>query len=428
MKGKAIVFALILGALAHSVLANPQGEWLAIKGARIIPVVGEDIAEGTIVIKRNEIEAIGKDISIPEGAKIIDASGLWAFPGMIDCYSFLGLSEISSVAATIDYRETGRVNPQVRSVEALRPDSMHIPITRSNGITAALIVPSGGLIAGQSGLIRLAGWTPAEMVIKSPVAMHVELPALGRAGFRRQQQPREEASKQIQEIKDWLKKARLYGKRKQAANRNLLLPLPDFDEKLEFLVPVVTGELPLMISVYGEKDILEAIQFVQEEKLKAIFFGVTQGWKVAEEIARAQIPVVFGSLYEMPPSWEDGYDALYRNPSVLHQAGVKIAFSSQSASLAKDLPYHAAKAAAFGLDRREALKAVTINAAEILGVGEMMGSLEKGKLANIVLTDGDLLELRTKVHKVFIDGQEIDLSSQYTELLEKYKPRTKPKK
>ncbi len=203
MKGKAIVFALILGALAHSVLANPQGEWLAIKGARIIPVVGEDIAEGTIVIKRNEIEAIGKDISIPEGAKIIDASGLWAFPGMIDCYSFLGLSEISSVAATIDYRETGRVNPQVRSVEALRPDSMHIPITRSNGITAALIVPSGGLIAGQSGLIRLAGWTPAEMVIKSPVAMHVELPALGRAGFRRQQQPREEASKQIQELKDW---------------------------------------------------------------------------------------------------------------------------------------------------------------------------------------------------------------------------------
>ncbi|MBM3284687.1 MAG: amidohydrolase family protein, partial [Candidatus Aminicenantes bacterium] len=365
-----------------------------------------------------------RDIPVPAGARIVDGSGLYAYPGMIDSYAFLGLSEISSIAATIDYRETGRINPQVRSTEALRPDSMHIPITRSNGITAALVVPTGGLIAGQSGLIKLVGWTPAEMVIRSPLAMHVEFPAPVRAGFRRQQAPREEASKQVLELKDWLNKARNYQKRKEAAARNLFLRLPEFDEKLEFLLPVVNGELPLMIAVYADKDILAAIQFVQEEKIKAIFFGVTQGWKVAEEIGKAGIPVVFGSLNDMPPGWEDGYDALYRNPSVLKQAGIKIAFSSQSASLAKDLPYHAAKAAAFGLDRREALKAVTINPAEILGVAGIMGSLEKGKLANIVLADGDLLELRTGIHKVFIDGVEADLSSRYTELLEKFRHRT----
>ena len=421
-----IVLALAVGILARVSLASEE-EYTVIKGARIVPVVGEDIAEGMLIIRGERIEAVGRDLSIPPGAGIIDATGLSAYPGMIDGYSFLGLSEISSIAATIDYRETGRINPQLRSTEALRPESMHIPITRSNGITAALVVPTGGLIAGQSGLIRLVGWTPAEMVIKSPLAMHVELPGLGRAGFRRQPASREEASKQLLELKDWLNKARSYDRRRDAAAKNVLFRLPDFDEKLESLIPVIRGELPVMISVHADKDILAAIQLVQEEKVKAIFFGVTQGWKVAEEIAKAEIPVVFGSLYEMPPSWEDGYDALYRNPSVLSKAGVKIAFSSQSASLAKDLPYHAAKAAAFGLDKREALKAVTIYPAEIFGVAQMMGSLEKGKLANIVLTNGDILELRTTIHKVFIDGKEVDLSSRYTELLEKYKPRTRMK-
>ena len=176
-----------------------------------------------------------------------------------------------------------------------------------------------------------------------------------------------------------------------------------------------------MISVHGEKDILDAIKFVEEEKLKAIFFGVSEGWKVAGEIGKSGIPVVFYSLNAMPSEWEDGYDALYRNPSVLHQAGVKIAFSSSSASMAKDLPYHAAKAAAFGLDKREALKAVTIYPAEIFGVDNLMGSLEKGKLANIVVSDGDILELRTHVKHVFIEGKKMDLFTRYEELLEKYK-------
>ena len=176
-----------------------------------------------------------------------------------------------------------------------------------------------------------------------------------------------------------------------------------------------------MISVHGEKDIRAAIKFVRDENIQAVFYGVEQGFKVAGELAEARIPVVLGSLYDLPPVWEDGYDALFRNPGIMAKAGVKIAFSSSSASVAKDLPYHAAKAAAFGLDRGEALKAVTINTAEIFGVAGTMGSLEKGKAANIVLADGDILELRTNIAKVFIDGRETDLSNRYTELLEKFK-------
>ncbi|MBU4203773.1 MAG: amidohydrolase family protein, partial [Acidobacteria bacterium] len=155
------------------------------------------------------------------------------------------------------------------------------------------------------------------------------------------------------------------------------------------------------------------------------FMGVTDGWKAADKIAEAGIPVILGSMTDMPSSWDDGYDAIYRNPSILNKAGVKIAFSSQSSSLAKDLPYMAGKAAAFGLDREEALKAVTIYSAEILGVADSMGSLEKGKLANIVLCDDDILELRTNIRHVFVEGVEADLSTVYTELLNKWKKRHK---
>jgi len=409
---------------ASFILAQDKGpQFIAIKDVTIIPVDGEDIAEGTVLIKDGLIEAIGKNINIPEGAKVINAKGLFAYPGMIDSLCYLGLQEIGSLRATIDSRETGRLNPQVKSVEALRPDSIHIPISRANGITAAVVAPLGGLIAGQSGLIRLKGWTTEEMIIKSPVAMHINLPTIARPRFRRTTRPQEQASKQIKELKELLNKARFYQKRKQAAKKNMLLPMPGFDEQLEFLLPVVNGELPVMISVHGEKDILDAIKFAKEEKLKAVFFGVTEGWKVADEIAKSGIPVVFGSLYAMPPKWEDGYDSLYRNPVVLQKAGVKIAFSSQSATLAKDLPYHAAKAAAFGLDKKEALKGVTINPAQIFGIGDIMGSLEKGKIANVVLADGDILEQGTHIKHVFIDGKEASLTTLYEELLEKYKKR-----
>jgi len=424
MTKRIFIFALILIiCTCFSVAQEKRSSVIAIKGAHIIPVVGEDISKGTILIKDGLIEAVGKNIDIPQGAKTINAQGLFAYPGMIDGSCYLGLQEISSVRATVDYRETGRINPQAKTVEALRPDSMHIPISRSNGITTALVAPSGGLISGQSGLIRLAGWTPEEMIIKNSVAMHIQFPSLPRFRRRRETQPREEASKQIKELKEILNQARYYQKRKEAAQKNLRIALPEFDEKLEFLRPVVNGELPVMISVQADKDIKAAIKFVKDEKLKAIFLGVTEGWKVAEDIEKSGIPVVFSSLNSVPPKWEDGYDAFYRNPGVLAKAGVKFAFSSESASLAKDLPYHAAKAAAFGLDKKEALKGVTLYPAQIFGVDKIMGSLEKGKVANVVLADGDILEFRTNIKHVFIDGKEVDLSSIYTELLEKFKKR-----
>jgi hypothetical protein len=267
------------------------------------------------------------------------------------------------------------------------------------------------------------------MAVKASAFLHLELPAIrtgrgGGTGMRGGgEAPPPDAAKILAEVKDLLNKARYYEKRREFAAKNTILPLPRYDDALGPLLAVVHGELPVMISVHSDKDIKTAIQFVAEEKFRAVFYGVEQGWKVAAEIKKAGIPVVIGSLYDLPPVWDDGYDALFRNPGLLVRAGVPVAFSSSSATLAKDLPYHAAKAAAFGLDKAEALKAVTLTAAETLGVGNLMGSLEKGKQANIVLADNDILELRTNIRKVYIDGKEGDLSNRYTELLEKFKKK-----
>ncbi len=428
MRNRVVLVTLAVLAAAAVLLAQAQApKVIAIKGARVIPVVGEEIPSGTILIRGGLIEAIGPDMTIPAGAEVVDAAGLRAYPGLIDGYSFLGLQEISSVAATVDNRETGRLNPQALALEAVRYDSMHIPIARSNGITAALVAPAGGLISGQSALLRLDGWTNREMAVKPAAAMHIELPGLrgGRGGFpgRAAGPARVDGPRLLEELRTLFHDARFYQKRREAAAKNPALPEPGFNETFESLQPLLRGEQPAMISVHGERDIRAAIQFVKDEGLKAIFLGVEQGFKAADDLKKAGIPCVLGSLYDMPPVWEDGYDALFLNPVLLSRAGVKIAFSSSSSSAAKDLPYHAAKAAAFGLDRREALKAVTIYPAEIFGVDKIMGSLEKGKAANIVLADDDILELRTNIRKVYIDGRETDLTNRYTELLDKFKKR-----
>jgi imidazolonepropionase-like amidohydrolase len=428
MRNKITILFAVLATASSLALSGPaQDKVIAITGAKIVPVVGNDIPNGTILIRGGRIEAVGAGVAVPAGAEVVDASGLIAYPGMIDSYCELGLNEISGVAATVDTRETGRINPQVRALEAIRYDSMHIPISRSNGITAALVAPSGGVISGQSCLLKLDGWTNREMLVKSPAAMHFEFPAIrgGRGGFggRGGGQERAGTPQIIAELKALFADARAYEKRRDAAEKNALLPLPEYNETYEELLPLLRGEVLAMISVHSDTDVKAVIKFVQEEKLKAVFYGVEQGWKVADEIKAAGIPVVLDSLYGMPPVFEDGYDSIFRNAGVLNKAGVKIAFSSSSSSTAKDLPYMAAKAAAFGLDKKEALKAVTIYPAEIFGLGETMGSLEKGKVANIVLADDDILELRTNVVKVYIDGKETDLSNRYTELLEKFKKR-----
>lgn len=418
--------------LSHA-LSAVNGSY-AIKNATIITVTGRRIEKGIIVIQGDIITSLGNNVTIPENAEVIDASGLYVYPGMIDAATSLGLYEVGAVAATVDGYEIGTYNPHIQAHVAMNPHSVHIPISRVNGITSALVVPGGGVISGQSAMINLNGWTPKEMVIKTPVAIHVNFPRLPREGDRRRQQPTpqqagsgaDRTEKQINELRELFNKAKRYAEKWDAYMESSRPPAPDKNLMLEALVPVVKKELPVVISVGAEKDIENAVAFIDSMDIDAILQGVTDGWKVAKLLKKHNIPVIVGPVLSTPGS-KDPYDSRYANAGILHKSGVKIAFMTGSAPDVRSLPYHAGTASAYGLPKEEALKAVTIYPAEIFGVAHKIGSLEEGKLANLMVTDGDPLEMKTQIKHLFIAGEKIELKSKHTEAYEKFRKRPKMK-
>ena len=407
-------------------------ESYAIRDVRIVTVTGPVIENGTVVIANGKIAAAGATASVPSGAKIIDGKGLSVYPGMIDADTEIGLTEIGSVPGSVDTNEIGDNNANIRVEVAIRPDSSHIAVTRVNGVTNALTAPRGGLIAGQSAILNLDGWTPREMILKSPVAMHINWPGGGGGrgfggGFGGQQRSvtelRREQDSQIETLKKILRDAAAYGDAKDARAKDPGLPKQNVDLKLEALIPVVRGAMPIVINVNLERDIKNAIAFVGEMKLKAIISGGAEAYRVADQLKAKNIPVIVGPVLRVPVREDDPYDSAFTNAGLLWKAGVKIAFQTNDSAYSRNLPYQAGMAAAFGLPKEEALKAVTIYPAEILGISDRLGSIEAGKIANLIVTDGDPLEIRTQIKHVFINGRDIPLTSRHTELYEKYKAR-----
>jgi imidazolonepropionase-like amidohydrolase len=430
-----LVLALISSVIASGgpagVSAQTREETYAIRNAKIVTVTGPVIERGTVVISNGRIAAVGANVSVPSNAKVIDGAGLSVYPGMIDSGTTLGLEEISSVAGSVDTAEIGDNNANVHVDVALHPDSSHIAVTRVNGITTALTAPDGGTISGRSALINLDGWVPRDMVLKSPVAMHMNWPGgLGRgsdfAGFGPQRsisELRREQDRQIESMKKILRDAIAYGDAKDARAKDPKLPRQDVDLKLEALIPVVRGQMPVVISANVERDIRSAIAFADEMKLKIIISSGIEAYKLADQLKAKNIPVLVGPVLRMPNKEDDPYDAAFTNAGLLSKAGVKIAFQTGDSAHVRDLPYHAGMAAAFGLSKEEALKAVTIYPAEIFGVADRIGSIEQGKIANLIVTNGDPLEILTQVRYLFINGRQIPLTSRHTELYEKYKAR-----
>lgn len=426
---------VLLTCLTATALAYGQApaESYAIRNARIVTVTGPVIENGAVLISNGKIAAVGQSVSIPASARVIDGTGLSVYPGMIDAGTVLGLTEISSVAGTVDTSELGDNNADIHVDVAVHADSSHIGVTRVVGTTTALTEPRGGLIAGRSALINLDGWVPKEMVLKSPVAMHVNWPRdrQGRrfgGGFqqgarRSVTELRREQEKQIETLKNILRDAKAYSEATDARAKDPSLPRQDVDLKLEALVPVARGQMPLIIQASEERDIKAVIAFADEMKVRVILSGGDEAYKLADQLKAKNIPVIVGPVLEMPPNEDDPYDTAFANAGLLFKAGVKIAFQTLSSAEARDLPYHAGMAAAFGLPKEEALKAVTINPAEILGVADQIGSIEEGKIANLIVTDGDPLEILTQVKHMFINGRPVSLNSRHTELYERYKSR-----
>ena len=423
----ALVVLLIISWFVSA--AAYEGGYALVNGT-IVTVTQGTIEHGTLIIEDEKITALGKNMSAPANVEQIDCTDLFIFPGMINSMSTIGLSEIGSVDVTDDASEVGTYNAHIKALVAVNPHSVHIPITRVNGITNSLTVPRGGIISGQSALLNLAGWTYQEMALKATAAIHVNFPQewqrrRGAASTSEEASSRVEA--QRKELTELFKKAQVYARAWASYKENPQKIAPELDLTLEALVPVVHGELPVIIQVDAEKDIKSAVEFAEEIGLNFILAGVSDGWKVADFLAEKNVPVMFGSVLSLPGSTEP-YDTQYANAGIMQKAGVKVAIYVDGYSDVRSLPYHAGTAAAFGMDKEEALKSVTINPAEMLGVADLIGSLEVGKLANVVVADGDILEMRTKIQYLFIKGKKISLESKHTELYEKFRARPKKNK
>ncbi|MGQ0538958.1 MAG: amidohydrolase family protein [Gemmatimonadaceae bacterium] len=438
MKLRSLVLAAGAAAAACACLTNAgaqgAGRATVIRNATIVTVTSPRVEAGTIVLRAGRIEAIGVNIAIPSDAIVIDGTGLFVYPGMIDGGTNLGLTEIGSVPGGEDTRELGDFNPQNAILTAVNPYSELIPVTRVDGVTTVITNAEGGLVSGSAALIDLVGWTAEEMAVTPRAGMVVNFPSMGGGGFggfggggggaqqRSAAERREQMNRQVRQLHQWFEDARAYDAIRSRVSGSGVQP--NADQKLEALRPFARGELPVIVEASSVEQIRGAIAFADSLKLKLVIRGGRDGWQLADTLAARKIPVIVGPLSQAPGN-DEPYDLVYANPGVLAAAGVLIAFQSNDASNARTLPYHAALATAYGLNADEALRALTINPARIFGVADRYGSLEPGKVANVMVTTGDPLDVRTHVKHVFIRGEAIPFTDRHTQLYEKFRARPK---
>ncbi|MEQ1922700.1 MAG: amidohydrolase family protein [Pyrinomonadaceae bacterium] len=442
------VFSVIIGGQFSLVSAQNDGSQqnqtgragtFAIVGARIVTVSGATIENGTIVIQNGKIAAVGTNVQIPSGAEKIDGKGMSVFPGMIDAGTNMGLAEITlAVNGSVDLTEVGPMNANTKAIKGIHPHSAHVNVTRVNGITTVLSAPTGGLMSGQAAIINLNGSTPDEMAVVREYALVINFPRIttgggfggfgGGFGGGGQAVDFNEAVRrrdtQVEDLKKIFKNAETYFRAKDAYAKDKSLPYPATDQRLEALGPFMKGEKPIIFTAERERDIRGVAKFVAEMKVKGILMGGQEAWKAADVLKTNNIPVIYTNIYNLPVRDDDDYDYLFAAPGKMAAAGVKFCISTgDTGPEVRDLPYQAGLAGAFGLSKEDALKSVTLYAAEILGVADKMGSLDVGKVANIVVADGELLEARTNIKYMFINGRMIPLTSRHTELFDSFKDR-----
>lgn len=430
--GLCAVAALLVGtatAPAQEAPATPaQQQPLVIRGGTVHPISGEAYV-GTVVAEDGLITAAGPDVDAPAGANVIDANGLHVYPGLFDAASRLGLTEIGAVDVTSDVNELGDFTPHLLARTAVHPASELIPVARANGITHTMALPGGGgdgTFPGQGSVFSLDGWTIEEMEIEPAAVMIMGWPSVETREFdqstfevtdRPYSEAKEEYDRAVHRLEQWLDAAREYD---QAKNGGAQLR-PDL--RLEALARVVRGEVPVLAQADEERYIRDVVAFAQEQELRLIIAGGAEAYKVADLLAQNNVPVILGPTQSMPSGPDASYDEAYANPGRLHAAGVQFALATFNASDSRTLPYEIAMAIPYGLPRDAALRAITINPAEILGLADRLGTIEAGKIANLIVTDGDPLEITTHIEHLIIDGREVSTMNKHRELYERYSAR-----
>lgn len=380
---------------------------------------------GDILLKDGIIADIGTNLSVPQNSKVIDCTSKHIYPGMIDGGSRVGLSEVSSISVTNDFSELGDFIPHMKALTAVNPNAVAIPVTRVNGVTSVFAKPSGGTFPGTGALIDLFGYSPEQMTTG---AEHIVMnfPSTGRRGRwdrRTDDDIKKDADKALKNINDVWESVTQYHKMDslaKAENQKWLNNNP----QMEALLPVFRGQVPILIEVNSKGDIESALEWVADKKLKVVLTGVSEGWRLADKIAKAKIAVITGPVLAVPGRDNDRYDASYANAGKMSKAGVKVAIRTDGSENTRNLPFNAGFAAAYGLGIDEALKAVTIYPAEIFGVADKYGSLEKNKVANLFISTGDPFETKTQIEHLFIKGWKIPMESRHTLLYDEFLERT----
>lgn len=423
-----MLFCLITAGIANAQITE-KAEFgkFAITNATIHTVSDGVIENGVVLIDGETITSVGNNVKITPDYKRIDASGKHVYPGFMDSGTILGLQEIGAVAVTNDQAELGEFNPHVRAFTAINPSSVSIPVTRVNGVTHVISLPVSGTISGKATLIDLYGYAPDSMAVLPNAALHMNFPSAIKGGWwddRSDEEVQKEYEENLKKLNDLWKKAEFYDRMMTAYEDNPSgKEQPDKEEKMQAMREVVTGEIPVIISVDRKKNILNALEWAKEHpNARFILAGVQDGWRVADEIAEAGYPCLVATLYT-PSRDYDNYQRPYQNPGKLHDAGVKVAIATGGSENVRNAPYHAGYAATYGLGKEEALKAITLNPAEIFGVSDKLGSIQAGKQANLFISDGDPFEPMTHIEEVFIRGNKIPMVSRHTQLYEEYLDR-----
>jgi imidazolonepropionase-like amidohydrolase len=411
-----------LGGVQQPAAAGPL---TAITNAKIFPISGPAIDKGTILIRANRIEAVGASVTIPAGAQIVDAKGGEVYPGFIDARTSVGLNE-PGPRGFEDTTEMLDINASVKAQVAYQSDSDAIPVARVNGITSVAVVPTGGLIGGQIAVMNLNGWTWEEATLQPVAGVSFQFPPLVRGGGggggggnndanRKYEDLKKERDAKVQRVEDLVARARAYAG----------IPAADraTDWNVAAMVAVAERRQPLFVSASSEADIREAIAFADRAGVRIVITGGLESPLVAPLLKEKNIPVILGSVLTMPAREDAHHAATYKAAGELAQAGVTFAFGTGGAANNRLIPYEAAISVAWGLDRDRALRAITLDAASILGVADRVGSLEPGKLANLFIATGDPMEMKTQFTHIFINGRNVGLKSKHTELYERFSSR-----
>jgi imidazolonepropionase-like amidohydrolase len=417
-----------------STLALTQDTPVVLKGGKLLTVTHGVIENGVIVMQGGKITAVGaaSSVNVPSAAQVIDVTGMTIYPGLIDSETSLGLTEISAETMTNDLVElSDEIMPHMHTAEAFHAESALIPVARMNGITNAVVAPEGAdTLPGQDSFIQLAGANASEMLLIRDNAMPLNFTGderRNKGGFEKRKFPstRMGLAAQIRQAfidaQDYKAKWADYDRKKaDAAQNKKFEPLaPKRDLKSEALLPYLEGKKTIVLAAESPSDLETAVNLANEFKLKFVLNHISHSQPVLDYVASLKVPVIVGPIYEAPKE-DERYDAVYSLPAQLYKRGVKIVFASYSAHNVRNLPDQAGFATAFGLPYDEALKAITINAAEIWGVADQLGSLDVGKTANVVVANGDPLDVKTDVKQVFIAGREVPMTDRQVRLRDEY--------